>query len=204
MGSTFVQYVLDDMDEAALRRWFAGEQEHKRFQRGHDTYSGTVGMVSGFSISRQPIEPLESVRERMEDGLCDTGEALAVRVTVLARSFREAQPKRHATLSAAIAAARDDARVAPATLLKRIQSQSSKTRRCGDCGSSVAVAYLRALNCPVCGAHQFCVSPTDATALSRLTDKLARAERALVDAETTYNAGTPRLTKWFVGAWCKT
>lgn len=81
------------------------------------------------------------------------------------------------------------------TILKRLAAQTSKTRGCQTCGSSIAVAYLKVthrrwpktgatLACPVCLTDDFVFTQADHARQARLEKACADADVGLKTAET--------------------
>ncbi len=83
-------------------------------------------------------------------------------------------------------------------IVERMKGQSSKTRGCTDCGSSVAVTHIKAspgkghfttIRCPVCDADDFCIQATDVERRSSLERQYAKIEIQISEGKAAFLAG---------------
>jgi hypothetical protein len=200
MGSHDFSYTFNGTD-SQLRADLARRQEASRFERGHAYNSGAIGALGTLSIHRSRVFTDEQAAHAYCTENTGKNEGIAVRLRRPQVSFETAKPALAKTLSDAIRAAHAARYDEPNRLLKRIKSAATKTRRCTNCGSTIAVAYLHGLACPVCRHERFCVSATDASRLAALDARVTKAEERLADARRAYAAKADSLDVWYVAGW---
>ncbi len=85
-------------------------------------------------------------------------------------------------------------------IIQRMGTQASKTRGCGECGSSIAVTHIKSsegedgfttIRCPVCDADEFCVQETDLKRRDTILSKAQKARRLYDDALARFEHGEP-------------
>ncbi len=111
-------------------------------------------------------------------------------------------PSQVAALDERLAAAREELDGFAAAYVARLQAAKSLTKGCPECGSQVAVRHLRTspgvgaspptVDCPVCGAVDFCLPPGDRGRKSTLAERVssigaARSEANLREAKRRGN-----------------
>ena len=171
----------------------------ERAEYGYNTYSGRRNNVHGLAIMREVFSDQETAAEFLDRHALKGEDAVAVRLRTPATPFNKAQPKRWQALHAEANAAEKASADAPREALTQILSQASKLRRCHNCGSSIAVAHLRSLNCPVCGKSEFCASPAMIAKLKRLAEKAIGARQRIADEQVAYNAKAISKMVWLIG-----
>ena len=82
-------------------------------------------------------------------------------------------------------------------IVQRLGTQTSKTRGCTPCGSSIAVTHIKAspgeggfttIRCPVCDADNFCIFPSDLERRESLARQHAKVEGQIAEARAAFAA----------------
>lgn len=82
-------------------------------------------------------------------------------------------------------------------IVQRLGTQTSKTRGCTPCGSSIAVTHIKAspgeggfstIRCPVCNADNFCVFASDLERRDSLARQHAKVESQIAEGRAAFEA----------------
>ncbi len=193
-----------------MTRILPGEVDRGRVQATHDALRAEGGGWAGTGdLSYDPSTALSTLTtvlrgyETLRPGEARLSRALDDR-------YEEgAEPEAVTKARERSAQLLDDLRWFAPDFLSRIQSAKSQTRGCANCGSQVAVRYLRVrddrdgtpptVDCPVCGTRDFCLPPGDRARKDTLTIRLAEAE-AQVDSTSTREAKRLNNVLWVMCA----
>lgn len=202
MGSTYIERTYDVATETEMRVKFNGACEEAKREYGYNRYSGELNNIENLTVLNRTFKSDNELADYM-DGY-DSNVAVAVRFQMPKKSFEENSPKRYAeSVEAISAASREEERVRR-LVIETVRQGVRKTRLCRKCGSSIAVAYLRGLACPLCSNEEGFLTKSEAKPYVQATTKRERARKRMDDEVAVYNAKAPIKTVWRVGAWVKT
>ena len=207
-----------------LGRQFADLQAQDEREFGTEPYSGSWATIHGLAIDRNRVFHSTAEANAYLSDTVEKREALAV-VLVLTKPSDTAHRRAEAMRAKAGRIERE--RLYPLTgqtvsssgyvssptwerahadaILARVRSGKSRTKGCAACGSSIAVTYIRRLECPVCGA-EFLSTDTERQRRDRLNARIAEIEATVrtlrADAKCIENEGRKPATDkdrfWYV------
>jgi hypothetical protein len=175
--------------------------------------SAEMGRGRGFDgvrfevVTDPKLKTIDDVHARYDD--LDKCEGVIVRLTDSTIPYDKRGPLR--PFEEALQAEARKVSAFANDLITRLKGQASKTRGCGKCGSSIAVAYLKpspmregrprtTITCAVCGEEDFCVSETDKKRRESLMKAYLKAQERLTVEEARL-AATFAKPIWYVFGW---
>lgn len=198
MGANMCFAAFNACPEKQLRDQFRSYQQSARFEHGHDTYGGHMGLAQGLQILQRSFSDktaaIDFIHEQSEKG----GPALAVKIGAFDKLYPhtsgEMQLEKTYTELKTLSDGWDE------HLLKQAKAAKSKVRGCAKCGSKIALKYLTTVSCPVCMNTKFLHTETEmkkyASLQKRLTALSLKRERIMAK----YNEKNKDKNFWFVGA----
>lgn len=201
MGASSLTIDFKDMPVAELQKEVSAIRDEHIRDHGV-SYSGAWGSKSpGVSV---PTLPVFQGYAQAEDYILEHNDKWDC---VMAVRYYSAKPnsatqKKEKELNAKLQEAQNLAGgwKAEEAILTRVRAQKSKTKGCPHCGSSIAVAYIRRVHCPVCG-KDFLRTAQDLKKLEKAKEKVALIQAQIAQLATK-TPGKDAEVRWLVGGWC--
>jgi hypothetical protein len=195
MGANFAVYDTgtDSWEEA--QDLFREYQQQECHNYGDDTYAGHLGIKDGLVLVSKTFASYAEAEEYLMDsnGKWEAAEAVPYRTKVRAYKY-----KRDRELKGKIQQLAEDLDNFESMMVAEIKNAKSKTIGCKRCGSSVARAYIKHADCPVCGKHDSLLSDTRKQRRIRMKHKLSEMRKRLKNAPTHLVDGV----NYLIGGWC--
>lgn len=141
MGSQFITHRFPAVTESELKELYKQFIEDEEREHGTDSYNGTLTTCHGFRIDSFVARTENQACEYLDDKATKWDEAIAIRVGEFPQPFK--LTKAGAELFKKLEEARKALETFDVDVIQRVKSAKSKTKGCGNCGSSIAVRFIK-------------------------------------------------------------
>ncbi len=191
MGAEFLAHTYDYCDTQTLEQQVEYDTEQMMYEGGC-SYSGNWAAKDRGIIYENPT--FNSVDEA-EDWIADNNDKWGMLSAVKVPDTNQKDD----TKLLALTNKRIELNVAVdnviTSIIKSMQDVKASTRKCKNCGSSIATKYIDRLNCPVCDA--FLASSTASAKLTAARNRYNKSNQVVLDFKPTGST-----SKWVVGGNC--
>lgn len=199
MGASYQSLTYKASSPEKLKGYFEKIQNDACYNRGHDSYSGHIGMSSGLQVSSLVFKNHTEAEDYVMEHASKWGPAIAVKVGDFSKIFPMTITEKKEWEK--LQELKTKVENWDKSLIERVKKTKSLHRGCKICGSKIAVKYLRTKDCPICLDTHFVETDTDKKAYEQFQKKYKEQFQKVKEMEKKYDEKNKN-NFWYVGAWC--